>query len=372
MSTFADLYQTQIGPEDIKRFVHSVSAGDVRRVLSKRVLNWNDFLTLLSPAAALDLEMLAQKSRQVTLQRFGRTVQMYAPLYVSNECYNSCTYCSFTKENDIPRKTLTTSEFLEELKHLVSQGFQNVLLVSGEDQRIIPLEYFEQILPIAQEYCSYVALEIYPVDLAGYQRLKRSGVDGIVVYQETYDPVRYRALHVAGPKRLFERRLAVPDWIGQAGIRNVGIGVLLGLSEWLFDVAMLAAHAEYLVSKYRQMKVSISLPRIRKGPLGFMPEYCVNDRTFVQIMAALRLFLPDCGFVLSTREESSFRDAVFPIAVTQMSAGSETNPGGYLLAKDSLKQFDITDDRSPTDVAAMVCAQGYEPVWKDWSFEFHG
>ncbi len=348
--------------------IQNARSRDVEAALIKDCVSFEDFLSLLSPEALPFLEVQAQKSHRLTLERFGRTIQLYAPLYVSNECYNACTYCSFTKDNQISRKTLSESEFMKEFEFLLEQGFQNILLLSGEDQRKVPPEYFEQCLSLMEGYCAYKGIEIYPLDLEGYQRMKRAGVDGVVVYQETYDRNKYKQLHTAGPKRLFGKRLDVPDWIGQSGIRNVGIGALLGLSDWRLDMAAVAYHAQYLMKNYWDMKVSISVPRIRKGPDGFSPDTEVSDQELVRSITALRLFLPDCGIVVSTREPQSLRDYLIPLGVTQMSAGSTTNPGGYQAEKDSLKQFDIADHRSVAEFVSVLQDQGYDPVWKDWDY----
>jgi 2-iminoacetate synthase len=365
MNTFWNTFQSEDKERWQKKFLFA-TASDVQRVLSQPHLSFLDFLILLSPSAEQYIEEIAQKAHQLTLQRFGRVIQLYTPLYVSNECYNSCTYCSFTKENKIARKTLNEDEFLTEFNYLVDKGFQNILILSGEDQRILPLEYFENILRLMDGKCAYKGIEIYPLDLEGYQRMQCAGVDGVVVYQETYNEKVYKQLHIAGPKRLFGKRMQVPDWVGQSGIRHMGIGVLLGLSDWRMDVASMAFHAQYLMQKYWEMKMSISVPRIRKGPLGFSPKEFVSDKHLVQVITALRLFLPDCGLVLSTRETAEFRDHLIPLGVTQMSAGSVTNPGGYQIDEDSLKQFSISDERSVKEFVCAVKQQRYEVVWKDW------
>ncbi|OED38220.1 thiamine biosynthesis protein ThiH [PVC group bacterium (ex Bugula neritina AB1)] len=367
-SLFSDVFDSKLR-DSWGRFLKNVRLEDVEKSLNKDVLDFEDFLSLISVTNDAFLEKQAQKSRDLTLKRFGHTMQLYAPLYVSNECYNACEYCSFTKDNVIPRKTLNASEFDREVTFLTRQGFQNILILSGEDQRKLPLSYFEKLLERMSPHCAYKGLEIYPLDLEGYIRMRAAGVDGVVVYQETYDEKVYKELHTAGPKRLFHKRLNVPDWIGQSGIRHVGIGALLGLSDWRLDVASVAYHAHYLTQTYWKMKVSISVPRIKKGPEGFAPQDEVLDKDLVQIITALRLFLPDCGIVLSTREPENLRDHLILLGVTQMSAGSTTNPGGYEVDPESLKQFDIVDHRPVENIVSVLQNKGYDPVWKDWDGE---
>lgn len=309
---------------------------------------------------------LLEKARRATLQRFGRTVQVFAPVYLSNECVDTCTYCGFSRTNKIPRRTLTADEVVAETRHLVDQGFRHVLYVAGEHPIQVSPDYLETVIRSVRPLLSSVSIEVAPFDEAVYRRLAQSGLDGVVIYQETYDRNRYAEVHVAGPKRDFGKRLAHLDDAARAGIRHLGMGVLLGLSDWREDLVSLVRHAQTVRKKFWQTEIAISLPRLRPCESDFTPTHPVSDRDFLQAIAALRLALPDVGLVLSTRESPELRDRLIGLGITRMSAGSSTEPGGYLHPEESLKQFETEDHRSPAQVAAAIENKGYEPVWKDW------
>jgi 2-iminoacetate synthase len=322
---------------------------------------------LLSPAAADRLEDLAQAAHRTTVHRFGRAVRLFAPLYLSNECVSVCTYCGFSAGNDIVRRTLTPDEARAEAEVLVGRGFRHVLLVAGEHARIVSKDYLvecvEALAPIVPE----LSLEVQVWDEATYRRLVDAGCDGLVVYQETYDPDTYAAVHLKGKKRNAAWRLGAPDRGAAAGMRRLGIGALLGLApDWRSEALALAAHAGGLVRRWWRCEVSVALPRLRPAAGGYEPADPVGDAELVQLLCALRLVLPDVGITLSTREPAALRDGLLRLGVTTMSAGSHTEPGGYAAPSDAEPQFAIGDERTPAAVAAAVRAAGYDPVWKDW------
>lgn len=313
----------------------------------------------------MDNELL-EKARRLTLQRFGRVIQLYAPLYLSNECVDTCTYCGFSRMNEIPRKTLTVNEVVAETDFLISEGFRHVLYVAGEHPVHVSPDYLEEVIRRVRPRLSSISIEVAPFDEKVYRRLIEAGLEGVVLYQETYDPQRYAAVHLAGPKKSYERRLASAEEAAKAGIRQLGMGILLGLADWRRDAASLVEHLRRLRKRYWQTEFTISLPRLRPCASDFNPPHPVSDHEFLQLIAALRLALPDVGLVLSTRESPELRDRLIGLGVTRMSAGSRTEPGGYLHPDQTLKQFEIEDRRSPEEVARAIRKKGYEPVWKDW------
>jgi 2-iminoacetate synthase len=334
-------------------------------VLHKDHCTPDDFPVLISPAAAALLETLAARSRQLTTLRFGKTVRLYAPLYISNECVNACAYCGFNVHNATTRTTLGLDEILTEASVLHRQGFRHLLLVSGEHRGRVPVDFIAEVARQLREMFAGLSIEVYPMETAEYELLAASGITGIAVYQETYDRQRYAALH-QGPKADFSYRLATPERAARSGLRELGIGALLGLSDHRMDLALVALHAAYLMKTCWQARISISFPRIRQAAGNFMPAETVTDRQLAQVIFALRLVLPDAELVISTREGQQFRDGMAGLGITRMSAGSRTNPGGYSVAEDALEQFSVDDRRSAAEVAAMLGRKGLEPVWKDF------
>ncbi len=351
---------------------HSASSADAGRALERESLYLFDFAALLAPAAGARLEELARRSHGTTLRRFGRTMQLYAPLYVSNECVETCTYCSFARPNDIERRTLPVEAVLAEAKILAARGFRHLLLVSGEHPRHVSPAYVAEILRgLAPEFPS-LSVEVQPQTEEVYRAWVEAGCDGLVVYQETYDPEAYARVHLAGKKKDPHWRLETPDRGARAGMRKLGIGALLGLADWRLEAVHLAAHARYLMRRHWRTSVSISLPRLRPAAFSIAPPHPVSDRDLVRLVCAFRVFLPDVGISLSTRESPELRDHLVPLGVTQMSAGSRTEPGGYSAPETAEKQFEIEDARPVEQVVRAVREKGYDPVWKDWESALHG
>jgi len=357
--------------DGIRQRIAAATDADVRRALTAERLGLDDFAALLSPAAEPQLEAMARRAHQRTLQRFGRTILLYAPLYLSNECSNGCVYCGFSADNKIPRATLDLDTIEREARVLHDQGFRHILLVTGESPLRAGVDYVAAAAERLRPLFSSIAVEIFPCDTDGYRRLVESGVDGLTLYQETYDPALYDRMHRFGRKKDYRWRLGAPERGGDAGLRRIGIGSLLGLGEPRSEAFRTGLHALYLSKRYWRSHLSISFPRMRPADGGFQPLNPVSDRLFVQLICALRLLLPDCGLVLSTRESATLRDHLLPLGITQMSAGSCTAPGGYSGdGGEELHQFAIDDDRTPAEVAAMLRQRGYDPVWKDWDAAF--
>jgi len=349
---------------------HGASPSRVERALATPPLerSLGDFAALLSPAAGQRLEDLAAASRRLTLARFGRTMRMYAPLYLSNECLTTCVYCGFARELPIARKTLSLEETLEEARYLASKGFRSILLLTGEHQRLTGVEFLEdRIRGLAAEVPS-LSIEVQVWSEEEYRRLAAAGCDGVVIYQETYHPETYAEVHLAGKKRQYEWRLLGPERAARAGMRRLGIGALLGLHhDWRYEAIAPAAHARFLTTRYWRAQVNVSVPRLRPSAAGYQPRNPVSDRELVQLVCALRLVLPDSGLVISARESPEVRDGLFQLGITHTSAGSHAEPGGYNKPKEATEQFEVADLRSPEDVARRLRELGYEPVWEDWA-----
>ena len=344
----------------------TATGADVDRALRTSRRSLADLAVLLSPAASDRLEDLAAAAATATVQRFGRVVRLFAPLYLSNECVSTCTYCGFSAGNDIVRRTLSVDEVVAEGAALAARGFRHVLLVAGEHARIVSKDYLVDCVRALAPVVPSLSVEVQVWDVATYRRLVDAGCEGLVVYQETYDRRTYEAAHLKGKKRNYDWRLAGPDRGAEAGMRSLGIGALLGLHpDWRQEVLAVGAHASALLRRWWRCEVTISLPRLRPAAGEFRPERPVTDAELVQVLCALRLFLPTVGISLSTREAAGFRDGLFRLGVTTMSAGSHTEPGGYAADSDAEPQFEVADVRSPGEVADMLRAAGYDPVWKD-------
>ncbi|HJT38562.1 MAG TPA: 2-iminoacetate synthase ThiH [Actinomycetota bacterium] len=354
---------------ELARFAAHADDRDVVRALETPAgsRDLEDFAALISPAAAARLEQLARASHALTLRRFGRTVHMYAPLYLSNECLTTCTYCGFAKGLSIARKTLSVQQALREGGYLRARGYRHVLLLTGEHQKLTGVDFLCEHVAALRALFPQISLEVQVWDEGDYRRLAAAGADGVVIYQETYDPDSYARFHLAGRKRDHGFRLGGPERAARAGIRRLGIGALLGLHEpWREDAIALASHALYLLKAAWRQELAVSIPRIRPSASGYSPEHPVTDAEMAQLVCALRLVLPDAGIVMSTRESAAFRDGLVALGVTYTSAGSHTDPGGYTEPGEAEGQFEIDDTRAPEEVAAALRALGYEPVWKDW------
>ncbi|MDP5044030.1 MAG: 2-iminoacetate synthase ThiH, partial [Leeuwenhoekiella sp.] len=328
--------------------------------------NLEDFKALISPAAKPFLEQMAAKSKAITQKRFGNTMQMYAPLYLSNECQNICTYCGFSLTNKIPRKTLTDAEILMEAQFLKDKGFQHILLVTGEANQTVGVGYIANTIRLLKPHFANISIEIQPLDQDEYELLIKEGLYATLVYQETYHEATYKIHHPKGKKSNFDYRLETPDRLGKAGIHKIGIGALFGLEDWRADSFFTALHLKYLQKTYWKTKYSISFPRLRPFSGGLEPKVEMTDPDLLQLICAYRILDEDVELSISTREQEKFRNHIVNLGITSMSAESKTNPGGYVVEPQSLEQFEISDERSTETIAQMLRDSGREPVWKDW------
>ena len=374
----------------------AAGADAAREAAGKSKISLTDFAALISPAGGELLETLGRRAHLMTQQRFGKTIRLFAPLYLSNECINNCAYCGFSRDNQILRVTLSLDEVRREAAELKAQGFRNLLLVAGEHPKFVSNNYLRDCIAALHADWPSISLEVGPMETTDYAPLVAAGSDGLVVYQETYDRKVYADMHTAGPKRNFDWRLETPERAYAAGFRRLGISPLYGLADWRYEALSVAAHADYLLRHCWKAAVTISLPRLRPCAGEFEPLTHMADRELAQLVCAFRLMFPDVGIVLSTRETPKLRDGLLPLGVTMMSAGSHTEPGGYTgagrekihhtergrivalasgasewapqpdRATNATGQFNIADERSAGEVAELIRKLGYEPVWKDW------
>jgi 2-iminoacetate synthase len=380
-------------PSNLTEQLAAISPEMVRAELKQEFVPFSlqRLMTLISPAAADFLEEMAHISQRLTRQRFGMTMNLYAPLYLSNLCVNKCLYCGFNTSHKIPRQHLSIDEAITEAKILIAEGFQDILLVAGEDRNNISIDYLEELAKKLAPIAPSLALEIYPLECAEYQRLFDAGIEAVTLYQETYDRKVYTKYHLAGPKANYANRLKKQEDAARAGMRRLGIGALLGLQDWRYEMLALGIHAQTLIKHFSASRVSVSFPRLRPAPeiaelaavaeqtanvsladdsINLKFQHLVKDKDLAQMVFALRLSFPDVALILSTREKAAFRNNLIPLGITQISAGSKTNPGGYGDEHESSEQFEVADTRSAAEISVYLKNIGYDPVWKDWDKSF--
>lgn len=347
---------------------------------------------LLDETNGPSLETLARQSQLTTRRHFGNTMRLFAPLYVSNECINNCSYCGFSRDAGILRTTLTVEQVVTEAKHLHQLGFRNILLVAGEHPKFVSDGYLQECIDAIKSFIPTIAIEVGPMEDHQYTELVSHGAEGLVVYQETYDREVYQTLHTAGPKKNFDWRLNCPERAYAGGFRRIGIGALFGLANWKTEALALCAHLEYLYKHCWKAQLTIAFPRMRPYAGNYEytpdPDLFLPDRSLVQLICAFRILFPQVGIVVSTREPATLRDAICGLGVTHMSAGVRTEPGGYTGAgsndlhltvkgrrveleqksgcEKATEQFQISDTRDAAEISAMLRGKNLDPVWKDW------
>jgi 2-iminoacetate synthase len=352
--------------DTLEKEIYTFTNKDVEGILRKEKIDITDFKALISPAAKPFLEEMAQRSHKITKERFGNTIQMYIPMYLSNECQNICTYCGFSMTNKIRRKTLSDVEILKEVAHIKELGYDHILLVTGEANRTVGVSYLKNAIELIRSQFSNITIEVQPLDRNEYEELISAGLYSVLVYQETYHKETYKVHHPKGKKSNFDYRLDTPDRLGKAGIHKIGVGALFGLEDWRVDSFYTALHLKYLQKTYWKTKYSISFPRLRPHQGDVEPKVEMTDSDLVQLICAYRLLDEDVELSMSTRENEVFRNNIIKLGITSISAESKTNPGGYAVERESLEQFEISDERSTNEIKKMIQNQGYEVVWKDW------
>ncbi len=343
-----------------------VTRDKIVSILSKDILSIDDFYHLLSPVASGLLEEMAQKASLVTRKHFGNSVFLFTPLYISNVCDNRCPYCSFAKQHSIVRNHLSLEEIELEAACIAQAGIRHVLVLTGESRRAASPEYLRSAIEVLRKTFSSISLEVYSLTSDEYKFLIEAGVDGLTIYQETYSRELYKKLHAGGPKEDYDFRITTPERAAEVGIRSATVGALYGLFDWRTEAFISGLHAYYLQRTYPSLEVSVSFPRLRPQAGEYSSEYLVTDRQFVQMLAAMRLFLPSVGITLSTRESEQFRNAVLPIGITKISAGVSTSVGGRA-GGHSTSQFEIADSRSVAQVKSDLLKLGFQPVMHDWN-----
>jgi len=347
----------ELSPYQVERAIHS-DTQDPERL-------W----ALLSPAAEGLLEPMAQRAHALTLQHFGRTIQLYTPMYLSNYCENQCAYCGFNAGNKMLRRTLTLEEVEKEAAFIASTGIEHLLILTGDSREKSSPAYLKECLGLLKKHFSSISAEIYALTEEEYADLVGSGMDGLTLYQETYDETVYHRVHKSGPKKDFRFRLDAPERGARSGMRSVNVGALLGLNDWRKEAFFMGLHAQYLQNRYGEVEVGASLPRLRPHAGNFKDIQEVSDKHIAQILMALRIFLPRLGIALSTRESAFLREGLLPLGITRMSAGSTTRVGGHTIAapeEENVPQFEISDPRDVEEMKTMLVAKGYQPVLKDW------
>lgn len=360
-------------PDALSARIAEASVRDVDAALRRLTPTPDDLIALLSPAAAVRLETMARRAHELTVRHFGRTIQLFAPLYLSNVCANRCRYCGFHADRRVPRRTLAPDEIDAEARALAATGLRQVLALTGEAPRVAGPDYLVMATEILRRYFPSVGVEVYALSREDYARLVDVGVESMTMFQETYNPALYASLHPSGPKADFAYRVDAPSRAAAGGIRTLGLGALLGLDDWRRDVYWTAMHARWLERRFPGVSAGFSLPRLRPvaddggaGDPSFTPHW-VDDRALVQAMTALRLFMPSAAITVSTREGAALRDRLLGLGVTRMSAGVSTAVGGYGTSEGGgASQFEIDDTRSVAGMVDILGRQGYQAVFKDW------
>ena len=367
------MFSAQLQTSDIDQLVSQsllTTTTDVKQCLQQALFKPHDLVTLLSPAAEPFLEHMAQRSVALTRQRFGNIMQLFIPMYLSNECFNTCTYCGFSMSHDYPRKTLTDSEIVEQAKVIAKKGFKHLLILTGESPKKVGVDYIENAIKLIKPFFSSIGIEIQPLNLANYSKLIQAGADSLTLYQETYHRESYKKHHLFGMKRQFNHRLDALEAGAQAGFHRISIGALLGLHDWRYDALALGKHLTYLMAHYWKIMYSVSFPRITEMIGDYDVPYEVTTKNLVQLITAFRCVYPDLGINLSTRESATLRDHLMPLGITSMSAESSTAPGGYS-ESSATEQFSTTDKRSLEDITLALKKNQLEPVFKDWDVAFN-
>ncbi|MCT4509050.1 MAG: [FeFe] hydrogenase H-cluster radical SAM maturase HydG [Tepidibacter sp.] len=348
----------------------NVSKQDVLNIIEKSKdcfgLTSNEAAALLQADDEEVLNKMFEAAKYIKEKIYGNRIVMFAPLYTSNECTNNCLYCGFRVNNKaLHRRTLCSNEVVEEAGAIEKQGHKRILLVCGEDKRVTHIDHIVESVQAIYDNVDIRRINVNcaPLEVDEFKKLKDVGIGTYQIFQETYHRPTYKKMHVSGSKSDYDYRVTAIERAFEAGIDDVGIGVLLGLYDYKFDVLSTLIHSEYLDHKYNVGPHTISVPRLRPAIGSALEEtpYPVSDSDFKKIVAVYRLAVPYTGIIMSTRESAALRDELLELGVSQMSAGSKTNPGGYEEDDSEAKQFVGNDERSLDEVLKVVCKQGHLP-----------
>lgn len=365
METFTEFWKTQ-DRETREKDAAAMTGADVLAAIQKEELTPRDFLALLSPAAAPYLEQMARRARELTRRYFGKAINLFTPLYISDVCINHCRYCGFNAENTQKRTHLSIDEAYTEALAIHNQGFEDILLLTGEAPSLSSPEYIEAAVKRIKPLFASIGIEVYSLTEAEYRRMVAAGVNNMTMFQETYNPQLYAWLHPAGPKSVYAYRLDAPERAGRAGMRSLGVGALLGLDTLVNDGFATGLHAWWLQRRFPGTDIGLCIPRICAHEGSFEIPHELDDRTFVQYVTALRIFLPRDVITCSSRESSEMRNHLVQICVNRISAGVSTAVGGRVKNAHTPPQFDITDKRSLDTMQRDMSSLGFQTVLKDW------
>lgn len=347
---------------------NSYTKTDVFNALNKKIRTIEDFGALLSPAAGNFLEEIARVSQIETRAHFGNNISLFTPLYIANYCDNHCIYCGFNVKNKIERAKLSEEEIRNEMKEIKKSDLEDILILTGESQSTTSLEYIGNACKIAKEYFKIVCIEIYPLNVDEYAYLHSCGVDFVIVFQETYNSDKYAKLHLAGHKRIFPYRLNAQERAVIGGMRGVGFAALLGLDDFRKDAFATGIHAYLIQQKYPYAEVAFSVPRLRPiiNNARINPRD-VHEKELLQVIMAYRLFIPSANITISTRELAKFRDNAIKIGANKISAGVSVGIGGHTHKKGD-EQFEISDNRSVSEVCEAIRNDGLSPLMSEYIY----
>ncbi|MBF0312522.1 MAG: radical SAM protein [Oligoflexia bacterium] len=328
------------------------------------------------PFSLEQMEQEADQARLLTLERFGKSKGVYIPLYISNFCENSCTYCGFNKNNTHLRKTLLPKEIEQELLYIYKRGYRHVLLVAGE----VNNEKYHKLLVESVALATRIGMQAISVEFGSISdqlmlELLNAGADCFVLYQETYHQEQYKKYHTAGRKSDYHYRIHSIERAIKAGFKKVTLGILGGLAPIDYDAKALFEHLSFIKQNYWDVQFSLSIPRINSAEGGIAGDFPLSDIDFTRTLIAFRLCFPEMPILLSTRERPEMRDGLLRICITHLSVESMTAPGGYSNSNDcaheELKQFNISDHRSFAEMAASLARFGFDLHTKDWQMELN-
>lgn len=313
------------------------------------------------------LEPIANSVKKSTKNIFTKEITMYTPVYLTNYCNNDCRYCAFSVKNKQMKRTrLTFSEIEAEFYYLKNKGFQHILLVGGEDFQYLSTPFLIKVIRLAKRLFIYVGLEIQPLSQEIYQLLKLNGLDGVTIYQETYDLIGYQNNHLSGPKSNFSKRLMRIEAAAKAGIKALNIGVLFGLGNYHTDIIGLNNHLQYLQKNYPNIELSVSLLRIKPINGQSATDYqIISDFMLVKALLIIRYLNPTVSITMSTRETIEFKQKLLQFGVKKVSACVSTAVGGHINPSNNV-QFTISDNNDLSSEMNAIEAAGFIPVLQNW------
>ncbi len=356
----------------------------VRKILAKakelKGISYHDVLVLMKTEDPQLVEEMLATAKYVKQEIYGKRMVLFAPLYISNLCVNECTYCAFKCSNTLlKRRQLAQDEIAKETEEVIGQGHKRVLMVAGEsytgDTFDYVLDSIKTIYSVSKQKGNIrrVNVNVAPLSVEDFKRLNDCSIGTYQCFQETYHKPTYESVHIFGPKADYQFRLEVMDRAFEAGIKDVGVGILFGLYDWKYEVLALLQHIAHLEKNYGIGPHTISVPRMEPAlgsDISAAPPVPVSDSDFIRLIAILRMAVPYTGIILSTRESAETRARCFDLGVSQISAGSKTNPGGYVdhtddkntaLDEGAEAQFSLGDDRSLLEVVKDLVAHDHIP-----------